>query len=765
MRAVLFLITPEDVPYLSYLKPLFSGKVRIALSTATPVIVHQAKMMMMEKNCDAVVTCNEQFLQVLLGNPQKRASLNDYAGSLINKGGVDYLLVNPVEQLVTTSTGSFLYRRYFDKLIQASRFVNLPEFRWSLFSTAEYETYLDFYADCKYIAYDIETGFEDDRVITCISFTGIKFKDKQVEQFTLCIPFNDTFQVAVAAAILALPVMKVTQNGKYDNAYLLRYGICAHSWYGDTANLFHSWYAELPKRLDFIATFILREWEFWKDESKTTDIMDYYAYNAKDSFATAFIWLGLLQEVPDWAWKNYSLEFPVVYPCLLAEMTGFKYDDVQGSKELARFEQRCEQRLQKIRMMVGNEYYNPSSPPQTARLFAILGSGDIQSSGKSQVDKVRSRHPLNDRILGEIKAYREDRKLVTSYLRRVDPKTGRDKIWHNRIFYTISPDATDTGRLASRRSAFWCGYQIQNIPRDRDDVQIKAAFVADEGFYLGEADRSQAETWGTAYLSGDPALVAAVEDRSKDFHGRNASSFFGVPYSLIVESREVLDEEGNFLEWVHKTLDKALRDLSKRTNHGANYNMGPDVLLDTMGIKNVIRAQKLLSLPSHWKLRDVCKYLLAQFDKTYPVVRGKFQQDIKDTIQATKMLTGPTGWTRYCFGNPSKSKLDLNAYVAHKPQSLNAMELNISYVRVFKEIALLNPKDFRLGPQIHDSIVFQYKKGRVDLAWRVEACMHNPIEVTDIFGVSRTLDIPIDLKGQGTRWSELETLDRRKVYA
>jgi hypothetical protein len=44
-------------------------------------------------------------------------------------------------------------------------------------------------------------------------------------------------------------------------------------------------------------------------------------------------------------------------------------------------------------------------------------------------------------------------------------------------------------------------------------------------------------------------------------------------------------------------IAKDLRDLSKRTNHGANYNMGGSVMLDTMGPKRVAQAKLVLKLP------------------------------------------------------------------------------------------------------------------------------------------------------------------------
>jgi hypothetical protein len=103
-------------------------------------------------------------------------------------------------------------------------------------------------------------------------------------------------------------------------------------------------------------------------------------------------------------------------------------------------------------------------------------------------------------------------------------------------------------------------------------------------------------------------------------------------------------------------------------------------------------------------------------------------------------------WTRYCFGDPGKSKSDLNSYVAHCPQSLNSRTLNEAFMRVFYDVALPNPLDFRLHAQIHDSILFSYRGGREDLADQVRQRMEIPVTVCDISGTYRTFTVPAALK-------------------
>lgn len=707
-----------------------------------------------EHGCTQVATTSEKLLSFLI---PAGGTLNDYHGSIVEKFGIEFLILRPLEHLVTVPYGRFLYERAFRKFLQPDDWLQIPEFRWEVFSPNKCDDLLGVFNEATFISVDIETARDDTRTITCIGFTAVQIdvRNNSFTTRTVVTPFTSDFNLTFVRTILSLNIPKVLQNGKYDISYLLRYNIILIRWSFDLLNLFHCWYSELPKDLGFIIAFMLRKWQYWKNESDTVDLMEYYQYNAKDAFTTAMALLALLQEMPKWAIDNYKMEFPVEYPCLLAGMTGLKVDMVRMAREENRFNASLDKQLAIIQTMVGCKFYNPSSPQQTLRLFQILGSGDIKNTKPPSRDKVASRHPLNKRIMTVLKKYREDRKIVTSYLRDFNPKTKKYKIWMGRMYFNISPSKTDTGRLAGNESVFWCGTNIHNQPRDRKDVQVKGIYVSDDGFEFGEGDYEQAETRDTAYLSGDKALIAAVEDITKDFHGTNASKFFGVPYDKIINSFF----DAGLGDWVHEKLDTVLRDdIGKRVNHGANYNMGAQVLLDTMGMENVAKAKVALNLPRHWTLKQVTQHLLNLFATTYPVVKGAWYDKVKSDVKGSRFLVGPTGWHRYCFGNPEKNKQDLNAYVAHPPQSLNAMCLNKAYIKVFNEVWLPNSDNFKLGPQIHDSIMFQNRIGHRHLAFEVKRCMEMKVPVTDSFGITRELFVPVALKGGATVWSEIKKL-------
>jgi hypothetical protein len=212
-----------------------------------------------------------------------------------------------------------------------------------------------------------------------------------------------------------------------------------------------------------------------------------------------------------------------------------------------------------------------------------------------------------------------------------------------------------------------------------------------------------------------------------------------------------------------KTKDKKLRDIAKRVNHGANYLMGANVLIDTMGQDKIREAQRLLGLDRSMSLVQVAEHLLASFHRTYPRLQGTYYPAIANEVGKSHMLTGPQGWTRYCFGNPLKNKRDLNAYVAHVAQSMNAMTLNKAFMKVFYDIQL-HPQHrlhFKLNAQIHDSILFQFREGHAYLADMVKERMEIPVTIKGADGVTRTFVVPAAIKagknGKPAKyWSETE---------
>jgi DNA polymerase I-like protein with 3'-5' exonuclease and polymerase domains len=759
-----FVGTYEDTNYLPYLKKYIKPGNSTFIYTKPFGTLTELVMYCKAKHITGVICTQVEILKKLVNRPERKApSIDDYAGSYFLYQGVEIVFSHPLEHLFTVPYGSFLIHRYITKLTERETWFPETTFSWEIANESTLQSLYNSFTSAAAIAEDIET-FKENLSIRCVGFAGIWFDGDSIRTHCIVIPCTSVYYLTWIKRFNDLPVPKIFQNGKYDIAYLSRYNAVPMCYYWDTAHMFHSWYSELPKDLGFLNAFFVRTARYWKDDSVTSDLEEYYLYNAKDLWATANVFLAWHLQAPKWAKENYLQEFPLVFPCHLAEMTGIARDRVVFDKVFTQKEVELEDEYTKLRKMVATPTFNTNSPVQVKSLLKVLGCSDLPSSDAKNLAKAKLRHPLNGRIIDKVISIRKTRKLISSYL--------KDGITLNeRILYSLNPHGTDSARLASRDHHFWCGFQIQNIVRGES---VKQFFISDEGFRFGEADFEQAESRDTAYLSGDRNLLEAVNS-GRDFHATNASSFFGVAYESIINPD------------TKKILDKTLRDLAKRVNHGANYNMGPGVLIDTMGEDKVYQAAILLKLREKypgktWGLVEIATYLLEQFDKTYPDIRGKFYEKVVYEIATTGMLVSPAvpavvqsstlngleyyaahldynknkKWTRRFFADPAKSKHALNSAVAHKPQNLNALTLNRAWMLVFYNVWMRYPDHFKLCAQIHDSILFQYREGHEYLIGLVKQNMEIPVDVTDVRGITRRLVVPVAIKTGGKYWSELE---------
>ena len=761
MKRILLIHTAADKPYLPRLKDAI-GSVGCSLfgesiSTRTEII-----RLAERASCTSILCSSQAILSLLLSSDGiKRASLDNYAGSMFflssdKLGKIEIVFINPLEHLISVSYGRFLFRRYLSKFTSPESFLKSPQFIWEPCDETNYSRILDSYQDADLLAIDIETAREPYIHIKEVGYTAVWFrpdgKGSPITTHSCVVELDSVSKLSIVRTLNQLPVAKVMQNGKYDNAYLARYDAVPVNYLWDTATLMHCWYSELPKDLAFLGAFFSREAMYWKDLSASGNKRDQLLYNCKDTYTTALAFLQMMHEIPAYAKANYLNEFPLLFPCHMAEMTGIARD--MDEMKIAYQEQRdlVTEHTSALNKILGTEF-NVNSPIQMKQLLAILGCKDLESADEKNLTKASGRHPLNALLIDKIIKVRKARKLLSTYLTAGKEFTKLDKS-AGRILFSLNPHGTDTGRLASKEHHFWCGLQVQNIPRGES---VKRTLCADAGFVLSECDLEQAESRDTAHIAGDENLIRAVSG-TKDFHSVNASAFFGVPYDSIFDS-----EKG-------KTRDKGLRDLAKRVNHGANYLMGANVLVETMGLIKIYEAQRLLNLPKLWMPKQVAEYLLGKFHETYPKLSRVFYPSVVSEIIRTRMLSSKAtheasyqaskaGWTRFCFGSPDKNKRDLNAYVAHVPQSLNAMTLNKAFMLVFYDLAF--KPEFKLIAQIHDSILFQTKIGHEYLIDEVKKRMEIPVTITGYDGIERTFTVPAAAKagkdGNGaTRWSQTE---------
>lgn len=750
-----FFGTEEDRPYVKRIQE-YLGAHSLKVCFTSLDYWTQISMRAKQNNLEAIIVTNPLLLPMILEQEQsfvrafnkngtpKTLTLNDYHGSFIQIPGyklgretpLDVLFLNPLEHLRTVPEATFVFKRHISKITHPEKWFPQTDFTWEILSASNEERLFHRFESATLISVDIETREDCPlRIIDMVGYCGL-FPDGSTHSVVLELKsFED---VMLMRKWNKLQAPKVMQGGTYDAVYFLRYGCPLDNWLYDTSNLFHCWYAELPKRLDYVTAFSVRRIRFWKDDGKSGG-MRRLEYNAKDCWATLMACLSLLLEMPDWAKQNYLLEFPMNFPFIHVECDGLAIDPEQWKKSQAEVEAKMTKALGNLQAWIHPDF-NPSSPVQVKRLLKVLGvvppDKEVESSDEKFLVAASSKHPLNERILSEILEYRGWAKLKSTYL--VD-----EKLWNGRAHYRINANGTESGRGSSQESSFWCGFNIQNIP---GGTEVKSCIVVDDGWDgLAECDKAQSEARCVGYLSGCMTLINLVES-DKDYHSWNAQCFFGIPYDQIWDSVK------------KKAINKPIRDLSKRTNHGANYNMGAAVMLQTMGPKKVQEAKVLLKLPAEFSLIQVCEHLLMQYANTYPEVKKDWYDWIKRTIKLTKKIVSPSGWTRYFFSDPSSSKPALNSAVAHGPQQLSVSIVNREFYSIWKDSVYGDLRGkVRLKAHIHDSIFFAYRG--FETPEEVRKRMNTTITVKDIHGVSRNMFIPSDVsrgKGFAKRWSELK---------
>lgn len=766
---LLLCTTPDQVTYLKRFGTLgvFHGH-KVSVMTGTPSTLSEIKVKCDKEGITGIFIANAAVLKKTLeGLPDfipppnnQELTLDDYQGSLLSIKGIEAVVLNPPEHIMTTAYGAYVFTRFIKKLTEPEEWFPQTKFIWRVASEATVEADYKLFATARIIGYDVETPKPDDErhTINCASFTA--YFPATHSTISLVIPFNSLFWLSWIRKFCALPVAKVMQGGTYDAVRNLRFNIPISHWYHDTLNYFHSYYSELPKRLDFVTAFALRNVRFWKDDGKSGNLEDYYRYNAMDGWATVNALLSLILELPSWAITNYLIEFPLVFPCIHCELEGWRVDPERFRVARAEQTKIAADSLNKVRLMLKAPNYNPGSWQQNQKLFDILGCSDIgktiwkfgkpvfkRSTDEASMKKAEYRHPLNAVVLGGVRDYKKGIKLVSTYC-------DENKIWQFdstnwRLFYRISPSATDTGRCASSESSFWIGYQIQNVKRG---PAIKQYLISDQGWNLAEPDAEQAEARTTFYLAGEERGITLVES-GKDYHCYNAQLFFGFKYE------DMWDEK---LKKCKTPEAKYIRDEpAKRTNHGANYNMNGGTMLDTMGPKAVAKVKTVLvgqkAISPTLSLKDVCNYCLLQYSKTYPRVKGLYYETVLKSIELTKKLVSPLGWTRHFFGDPRNNKHHLNAAIAHGPQNLCAGIINRGFYDVWWQSIYGKLRNIvRLKAQIHDSLPFQYRIGAEWAVEEVRSIMRREIRVRGADGKERVMVIPIGMKSGSNRWSELK---------
>lgn len=764
----------REQAYLGVLQWHIRNRNMEAIATHATLSISELESKAAQIKADAVFCCNPFTLANLV--PGSAPSLDDYRGSVL-RYSVPVVIGNSLAHTQTVDHGSWLLGVDLEKCKTAKN--PFPPFVYKVLRNPEsdFAYALEIAKKAVLIAYDIETitvggtpesdlkkgifPIEEqmpeagDTLISCCTWACLMPSGK-IESLVLPLidfgvdHWHSDADYAAAISLMRninkLEAPKIMHNGMYDATHSICYHAEPRNWILDTMALLHAEFSSIPKTLDFVSSIYLTDYIQWKAESteasKSKDIDRYWAYNAKDAFYTLRICMEQLQRLPAYARTNYARQFPMVYPSLYCNFEGFRVDIATRNKLRKEAQQVLDTALTQLRTLTANDTFNPGSWQQVAYvIYDVFGAKDpkigwkrddktkkktkvTRGTDEKNLRAVGEQHPILLRLTEAIISYREKQKAIGTYF-DFSLKNGR-------LLWELKPFGTDTNRMACSSSSFWCGTQVQNIPE-----YAKGMLIADEGFMLMEADQSQSDARGTAYLAQDLKLIEALESKDKDFYKSLGTLFFGIPY---------------------ENVSKAFRNaVLKKIVHGTNYMMGAATFIENAGVSNLLLGASVLGKdvsmspklsPGQISLKDFATFLLDSYHVAFDKVRPWYST-VRTEIRQTHLLKSPSGHTRYFFGDIDKKYQIFSSAVAHGPQHLTGAVLNRGFWKIWK-LQKHEPKLMRMKAQIHDSALLQYKTPNESVVPCILEKMDNPLTVN-----GRLLKIPVDYK-LGQSWGNMK---------
>ena len=386
---------------------------------------------------------------------------------------------------------------------------------------------------------------------------------------------------------------------------------------------------------------------------------------------------------------------------------------------LARLAKRYSAELEEIERNIykdaGHEF-NVSSPQQLGIvLFDELKlipdrqkktAGGARSTRESELEKIRDAHP----IVADILAYRELKKLLSTYIENLPPLLDAEHRLHAEFLQT----GTTTGRMASQNP------NLQNIPIHSERGRaIRHAFVAPVGFILVGLDYSQVELRLAAILSGDEKLCAIFRS-GRDVHQEVAAQVFHV---------------------APEDVDAEMRRRAKVINFGILYGMGINALRTQLGTTT------------------------AETHAFYEEYFGQFKT-LSEYLESTKGFARTHGYTETLFGRrrqfpEMKSSLPYVRAQAERMainaplQGTQADIIKLAMVRIDRMLAEEGAsEDAHLLLQVHDELVYEIRAESADaLSDKIKSIMES------ILSPEETRGVPIiAAMKSGPDWGSMESI-------
>lgn len=464
----------------------------------------------------------------------------------------------------------------------------------------------------------------------------------------------------------------------------------------------------------------------WLLNSELADpsIEDILNYKNSKSFDEAYSLIEADIDKQKLSYVYNKIEIPIIHIIENMERVGIKVDKDYLKKLSKEYHGELTKIEKSIWKMAGREF-NINSPKQlgeilfdelkiqemgdkSSRTTMKKTAGGARSTRESELEKLRTLHPIIDEIL----KYRELQKLLSNYIDTIPDQVGEDGRLHAHFIQA----GTTTGRFSSSNP------NLQNIPiKTEKGRNIRNAFIAEDGYVLASFDYSQIELRVAALLSQDPYFIKAFRE-GKDIHSAVAMKVFGVKEEDVTSD---------------------MRRRAKIINFGMLYGMGVNALRQNIGTD---RKDAQIFYDNYFaQFPNIVAYLesIKNFAKEHGYTgtlfgRKRYFPGIRSSIPFIKAMA---------------ERMAINAPI-QGTATADIIKIGMKNVEDdLKKAGILG--DTRLLLQVHDELVYEIKENKLKEAMKIiEGAMKNAIPKEFLTGLD---PVPLEVSSSyGRTWGDLK---------
>jgi DNA polymerase I-like protein with 3'-5' exonuclease and polymerase domains len=293
---------------------------------------------------------------------------------------------------------------------------------------------------------------------------------------------------------------------------------------------------------------------------------------------------------------------------------------------------------------------NLDSTQEVAELLKRLGVPLKESTRDHQLADLADQYP----VVQMLRDYREAAKLapmLRSLVEAIDPLT-------DRIHADFHQIGASTGRMSVSNP------NLQQVPAEQ---QYGSCFRAPEGRVILTLDYSQIEIRILAYLSKDPAFLAALKS-GQDFHRQTASDIFHIPVDAVSADQ---------------------RSFSKTMNFGVIYDMSSQRLARQTGLSD-----------------DEAEALIRGYFSTYSVVERFLKGAAQSAVRNSEARTLSGRRILYHFDHKDR-KACASVARAGRNAPIQGSSADMTKRALFKLTSAFRDTDVKIVNVVHDEIVIE----------------------------------------------------------